>query len=120
MISDRRLANLQPVQKGQSGNPSGRRKIPKDVKELTRGLTKEACHTRPYSSDANGNMHDRGDDGGGGMYGRSNRIGRTLHRPLPIPHGSHRRMLCIVRYIINDDVTSSELPKAGNGQTPRV
>jgi len=47
MISDRRLANLQPVQKGQSGNPSGRRKTPKDVKELTRGLTKEACHTRP-------------------------------------------------------------------------
>jgi Family of unknown function (DUF5681) len=32
-------------QKGQSGNPSGRVKIPPDVKEMARGLTKEAIQT---------------------------------------------------------------------------
>jgi hypothetical protein len=32
-------------QKGQSGNPSGRVKIPPDVKEMARGLTKEAIGT---------------------------------------------------------------------------
>jgi Family of unknown function (DUF5681) len=32
-------------QKGQSGNPSGRVKIPPDVKEMARGLTKEAIAT---------------------------------------------------------------------------
>jgi hypothetical protein len=32
-------------QKGQSGNTSGRVKIPPDVKEMARGLTKEAIQT---------------------------------------------------------------------------
>jgi hypothetical protein len=40
--TDRRLANLRPFPKGTSGNPSGRQKIPEDVKQLARGLTKEA------------------------------------------------------------------------------
>jgi hypothetical protein len=40
MTTDRRLANLRPFPKGQSGNPSGRMKIPADVKEMARGLTK--------------------------------------------------------------------------------
>jgi hypothetical protein len=31
-----------PFQKGRSGNPSGRQKIPQDVKEMARGLTKDA------------------------------------------------------------------------------
>jgi len=43
--TDRRLANLRHFQKGQSGNPSGRVKIPPDVKEMARGLTKEAIAT---------------------------------------------------------------------------
>ena len=37
--------NLRHFQKGQSGNPSGRVKIPPDVKEMARGLTKEAIAT---------------------------------------------------------------------------
>jgi hypothetical protein len=45
MNTDRRLANLRHFQKGQSGNPSGRVKIPPDVKEMARGLTKEAIAT---------------------------------------------------------------------------
>ena len=40
--TDRRLANLRPFKKGQSGNPAGRMKIPPDVKEMARGLTTEA------------------------------------------------------------------------------
>jgi hypothetical protein len=43
--TDRRLANLRPFPKGQSGNPSGRQKIPADVKEMARGLTREAIQT---------------------------------------------------------------------------
>src|SRR6516225_2433879 len=35
-------ASLRPFQKGQSGNPGGRLKIPPDVKEMARGLTKDA------------------------------------------------------------------------------
>ena len=34
-----------PFQRGASGNPSGRPKIPEDVKEMARGLTKEAIAT---------------------------------------------------------------------------
>jgi hypothetical protein len=45
MVADRRLANLRPWGKGQSGNPSGRLKIPADVKEMARGLTKEVIAT---------------------------------------------------------------------------
>src|SRR6476646_1643797 len=43
--TDRRLANLRHFQKGMSGNPSGRPQIPQDVKEMARGLTKEAIAT---------------------------------------------------------------------------
>jgi hypothetical protein len=34
-----------PFQRGSSGNPSGRPKIPEDVKELARGYSKEAIST---------------------------------------------------------------------------
>src|SRR5215831_16014369 len=40
--AERSRANLRPFQKGQSGNPSGRGKTPPDVREMSRGLTKEA------------------------------------------------------------------------------
>ena len=45
MVTPRSLANLRSFSKGKSGNPSGRPKIPDDVKELARGLTKEAIAT---------------------------------------------------------------------------
>ena len=45
LVTPRSLANLRSFSKGKSGNPSGRPKIPDDVKELARGLTKEAIAT---------------------------------------------------------------------------
>jgi hypothetical protein len=54
MVTDRRLANLRPWGKGQSGNPSGRLKIPPDVKEMARGLATLAAvmrdATTPHSN----------------------------------------------------------------------
>ena len=45
MTTEHRVSNLRPFQRGSSGNPSGRPKIPEDVKEMARGLTKEAIAT---------------------------------------------------------------------------
>jgi hypothetical protein len=43
--SSKKAAPGRPFQKGQSGNPSGRAKIPEDVKEAARAHTEEAIRT---------------------------------------------------------------------------
>lgn len=37
------VENLRPFKKGQSGNPSGRPKIPDDIKAMLKGATPDAC-----------------------------------------------------------------------------
>lgn len=39
------IENLKPFKKGQSGNPSGRKKVPEDVKLAFRSLTMDAVRT---------------------------------------------------------------------------